>query len=77
MNKNLRYEITMNPWHNDVHIAYAISLETAVHAAKRHDCCTGHGCCCGGPAIRNADGTPLSDQDAMRLSQIIWAMRNR
>lgn len=77
MRQNYRYEVVENPFHGGRHIAYAISLETAMRSADRHDNCTGRGCICGGPVIRNADGTLLSAADYDKMCYLSYDMRQR
>ena len=67
MRKNYRYEIVENKFHGSRHIAYALSMETAVQSAHRHDTCTRRKCLCGGPGIRNADGSMLSEADYYKM----------
>ena len=74
MRKDYRYEVVESRFHNHVHIAYAISLETAIRSARRHDTCTGRYCECGGPEILNADGTELSDDDYQEMRKLKWEM---
>lgn len=77
MRKDYLYEVVENRFHGHGHIAYATSLETAIRSAKRHDTCTGRYCECGGPEIRNADGTALSDADCQKMLELRWEMRQR
>lgn len=76
MKKNYCYEIIENSFHGGRHIAYATSLENAILSAKRHDCCSGRGCECGGPEIWNTDGSCLSREQLDEKWFLRWKMRN-
>lgn len=83
MKKNYLYEIVENEFHGGGHLAYATTLENAARAANRLDRCSvvdkGQSqprCCCGGPAIRFADGRKLDEKTRDELEEICYKMQS-
>lgn len=81
MSKKYKYEIIENPFHGGNHIGYSNTLIGAARRANREDHCTiydsgmaSHRCSCGGPCVRNADGSPLSYSNRERLNEIYYLM---